>query len=105
MDNKKMNCRAPQCGYWREECGCSVNEAADNGYDICEKGEERCENQLFVIVDGGLVQSIYSDKPSSELAVEILDLDNAEVDEDNENALDEMRRRVGKIEAMYHHIY
>ena len=95
---------APQCGYWREDCGCSLDENANNGAVICDMGEERCENQIFVIVDGGLVANIYSDKPSSDLSVELLDLDNARV-EDDENALAKMRKRITEIEEKYHHIF
>ena len=104
-ETKKLNCRAPQCGYWREDSGCSLDEHADNGEEICGKGEERYENQIFVIVEGGLVQAIYSDKPPSDLSVEYLDIDNAKADDENENALTEMRERIEVIEGRYHQIF
>ena len=105
MDKKKLNCQTPQCGYWREDIGCSLNDEADNGDSICGKGEERYANQVFVIVDGGLVSNVYSDKPPSDLSVEVLDLDNAREDAEDENALDDMRKRIEEISEKYHHIY
>jgi len=103
METKKLTCSAPQCGYWREESGCSRDENADNGRDICERGEERCEYQTFIVVEGGNVIGAYSDKP--EISVEVLDLDNSQVDTEDENALDKMRQRIETITEKYHQIH
>jgi transcription elongation factor Elf1 len=104
MENTtKLNCKAPQCGYWRDEIGCSLNGEAGNGKEICDKGEARYEHQVFIIVDGGNVTAVYSDNP--DIAIEVLDYDNARHDEENEDALDEMSTRVDGIEAKYHTLY
>lgn len=103
MDNKKLNCQAPQCGYWREDNGCSINNDANNGQEICDKGEARYEHQVFVVVEGGNVISVYSDNP--DISVDVLDLDNARADTENEDALDEMRQRIEEIEEKYHQSY
>jgi transcription elongation factor Elf1 len=103
MAKKKLNCQSPQCGYWREATGCSIDENADNDALICEKGEERCEYQIFVVVEGGLVNSVFSDKP--DIAVEVLDLDAAGQDSENEDVKDEMRERIENIETKYHQLY
>ena len=103
MSNKKLNCQAPQCGYWREETGCSINDAADNGREICEKGEGRYGCQIFVVVEGGLVTGVCSDNP--DVSVEVLDIDNASQDTENENALDETRQRIEEINELYYPVY
>ena len=103
MDKGKLNCQAPQCSYWRENCGCSCDRNADNGQLVCDKGEERYEYQIFVVVEGGNVIGVYSDKP--EINVELCDLDNARADTENENALDDTQKRFDEIAEKYHHIY
>ena len=100
---KKLNCYASQCCFWDETCGCTKKDDADNGRELCSVGEELYEYKIFVIVDGGMVSGVYSDKP--DIAVEILDFDCARQDGENENALDEMRNRVENIEAKYHMLY
>lgn len=103
MENKKLNCETPQCGCWNENNGCTIDENVNNGQLICEKGEERYEHQIFVVVEAGNVISTYSDKP--EINVKILDLDNAKYDNDNKNSADEMRERIDQIEERYHQIF
>ena len=102
-DKYELNCQAPQCGYWREESGCSINDAANNGMDICDRGEARYENQIFIVVDDGNFTSVFSDNP--DIAVKVFDYDNARYDGENEDAFDEMRVRVEEIEAKYHSLY
>ena len=102
MDNK-INCYSPQCGYWNENDGCSIDSTACNGHQICDKGEERYEYRIFAVVEGGRITGVYSDNP--EIYVEILDLGNADYEDNNENASSDMRKRIENIETKYHNIF
>ena len=99
-----LNCYAPQCSYWDENAGCMIGEGNGGGSEPCDKCVEIYEYKVYAIVERGVVTGIYYDKPPSDLCAEILDLDAAGQDED-ENALDAMKARIASVREKYHMIY
>ena len=56
---------------------------------------------IVIVVQGGVVQAVYSDEPDED--VKVLDFDNAE-DPDAEAPPDQLRREVEKIEREMHQV-
>ena len=96
MDKSELNCKSPQCVNWDEDKGCTVDVTSSNGDQICENGEERYEYSIFAIVEDGRITGVYSD--NTELYINILDLDDAKRNED-ENALSDMRSYIKNLES------
>jgi len=57
-------------------------------------------------IEGGILQAVYITLPvACNIEVELIDLDNAEADGDNPDALDEARTRLAVVENEQRQIY
>ena len=54
---------------------------------------------IVIVVEGGVVQAVFSDEPQED--VKVLDLDNAK-DSDSEVTPEQMRREIAHIEREMH---
>ena len=68
--------------------------------------DKRGPHTITAVVEGGNLMAVYTTLPDDcDITVELIDLDNARVDGDNPNALEEARERLTVVEEEQSQIY